>query len=199
MEIFRPLIGFVLGLAVTIGAYVGGFLDNIPHWSRSHAHWAGGTTNTDPDHVRYKVSAEYQPGDGGSDDESCPPQFEFHNRTNRNVVFSSDGYDDLYRGSSNSSSKISSDQDTISMTPDQGDYGPPAKSGGKDPYDSQDYGSQDYGSSDNGGSEYGSENAGYNQNYGGGQYDSYDDEYPGPSGGDACSAGVVDIFLDRKN
>jgi hypothetical protein len=205
MEIFRPLIGFVLGLTVAIGAYVGGFLEGIPHWSRTNSHWAGGPASIDPDQPRYRVGAEFEPDDGASDDDICPPRFDFRNRTSRAVAFLSDGYEDIYSGTTRRAAKDTSDQGAISMTPDTASYGSSSKMDTPDPYGStaggqQGYGGPDYGGSGYGGSGYDSQDSGYGRDYGSAAYGSYDDEYPGPSAGTGCSGGgVVKIFLERKN
>lgn len=201
MEIFRPLIGFVLGLAVMAGAYVGGLLDRIPHRSRDFTHWSGGSGNGEADQARYRISASFQPpGGNGEDDASCRPQFEFHNHTNRTVAFSADGDDDPGYGPQQPG------QDYVSTTPDEAVDGPGGGSSrngrshddgrrgyGQQGYgqhggDSRDYDGQDYDGQDTGSGQYDESNA---------QYDPYDDEYPGPSGG-GCSAGVIDVYLDRS-
>ncbi len=186
MDMFRPLIGFVLGLVVMATIYAVGLLDGVSHWPFK-------ASPPVPDTPRLRISVLYQ-GPGGYDDYdggNCSPRFEFHNHTKHEVGFSVNGFDETNYGSP-SDYGAPAGQGYISTTPDQG-----AQSSGSQSYSQQSAYGQGYDQQGYGGGSY-------DQGYGaGGDYDpgshyqDYDDEYPGPSGA-GCDAGVVQVYLDHK-
>jgi hypothetical protein len=176
MEMFRAAAAFLAGVVIMGLVHFSGWLDNVPHWwahqSAIGAHAFGDDAN---EHARYTVRAVYQPSQDSDSD--CPPQYEFHTRTNRQVVFSTnEGDEDSYDSSSDPNG-------AVSMQP---------SNGGAQPGNSAQDNDQQYGNGQDNG------RYGRDADYSG---DQYYDEYPGGSSSQSsdCSSVVVQIFVDRKN
>jgi hypothetical protein len=87
MEVFRAAAAFLAGVILMGAVHFTGWLDGLPHWW-AHRHFLNSAEQVidTSDHAHYSVRAVYQPA--LSDDRACPPLYEFHNHTNRQVAFS---------------------------------------------------------------------------------------------------------------
>jgi hypothetical protein len=175
MDMFRVGFAFLAGVVIMGAVHFTGWLDRLPHWWDHHSVLNAGTLGDDTsEHARYTVRAIYQPSQ--SSDGDCAPQYEFHNRTNRQVVFSTKEDDSPANfGPSNSGPSNS---------------GPP-QGGAPQNYGAQNYGAQNDDDDDDDHPSSRGGNSGDNQYY---------DEYPGGSDSSSpqCNSGVVQIFVDWK-